>query len=112
MAIMIADPILLKNYPNDELFRLCRIDGKSDLFYELRLGEATVIALIDTIKSTAFSYWFKFVLVSYQNQQSGSFTVNGTVYVAGVTRERFIDMMMEKYPDHFEWLLFHPEHLK
>lgn len=109
---MIAGPILLKNYPNDELFRLCRMDGKSDLFYELRLGEVTVIALIDTVKSTACSYWFKFVLVSYKNKQSGSFTINGPVCAGDVTRERFIDLMIEKYPDHFEWLLFHPEHLK
>lgn len=26
-----------------------------------------------------------------------------------VTKEELIDMMSEKYPDHLEWLLFHPE---
>jgi len=27
------------------------------------------------------------------------------------SREHFIYGMMERYPDHFEWLLFHPEYL-
>lgn len=28
-----------------------------------------------------------------------------------VSREQFADYMMCNYPDHFEWLLFHPEWL-
>lgn len=28
-----------------------------------------------------------------------------------VSRERFIDFVSTSYPDHFEWLLFHPEWL-
>lgn len=28
-----------------------------------------------------------------------------------VTRENFVNHLMSNYPDHFEWLLFHPEFL-
>lgn len=42
--------------------------------------------------------------------------IGGTRYYVGgiskqVSREQFIDYIMQNYPDHFEWLLFHPEWL-
>mgnify|MGYP001559888864 CR=1 FL=1 len=109
---MISDPIIIKNYPDDELFQRCKRYGQLDLFYELHVGDATVIALIDTVKSNRGSYWFKFVLVSFPDKRSESYTVDGPVFIGDVTRERFIELMMERYPGHFEWFLYHPEHLK
>jgi len=111
-VVLISDPEVIRNYPDDKLFQRCRRNGKSDLFYKLCLGDATVIALIDTVKSNRTSYWFKFVFVSFPNKSSESYTVDGPVYIGDVTREQFIDKMMDRYPDYFEWLLFHPEYFK
>lgn len=41
-------------------------------------------------------------------------TIGETRYYVGdlskeVSREQFIDYIMQNYPDYFEWLLFHPE---
>lgn len=33
------------------------------------------------------------------------------IYNNGTTKERFVDYLLNNYPDHFEWLLFHPEWL-
>lgn len=33
------------------------------------------------------------------------------IYNNITTKERFVDYLLSNYPDHFEWLLFHPEWL-
>ena len=55
----------------------------------------------------------KFSIVGY-NSLKDYFIEGLTGQYAGaklVSKERFIDFVSANYPDHFEWLLFHPEWL-
>lgn len=56
------------------------------------------------VSPTYTSYHDKWSITSGKYR---SFAVNSRLLEAG----EFIDQLREKYPNHFEWLLFHPEWL-
>lgn len=93
---MIDDPILLTGGETDwysakasnkRFVRTVFPDTKENLaLYHFSETGADIFAIVEK-----HSYWIG-------NQQ--------------VTKETLLDLVMEKYPDHFEWLLFHPEWLQ
>lgn len=105
---MIKDPIRLPDYPDNRFLTKCREDGITDLFYRMEVGygpnKIDVIALMDVIRSTHFNYKFRFAVVTMEGLM---YRLDGPI----IGKEEFITTMMDLYPDHFEWFLFHPEFL-
>lgn len=105
---MIDEPIERTEYMDNSFFEACRAKGQRECFYRQSVDydkskPLCVIALIDTVNSSYHHYYFRFAIVVGQN----NYRFDGDL----VSKEEFIAGMIERYPDHFEWLLYHPEYL-
>lgn len=95
---MIDDPIVLPPHLEQSYYSAMDYSNKSGRrFIEINKGDLSAL------------YYF--------NNEDYVFGIisGGNRYVrpkyGPVTPEVFLDLIREKYPDHFEWLLFHPKWL-
>lgn len=104
---MIEDPIRLWN--SDRFKEICNQNIKKAIFaisangktlslmFVIGASDDFVFSPTETLWSTTIAYGYQsFYMISKRNNPS---------------REEFIDHLRESYPEHFEWLLFHPEWL-
>lgn len=108
---MIDEPIMLSHHPDHDFFVAQRSLGKTEIFViieEPNLGRLKAIYLFDAALSDASDYHVKFV----GNGKRNCYWGNGVIGSDNIiSREAFNIHVMDNYPDHFEWFLFHPEYL-
>ena len=105
---MIDDPIRLTCHPNHEFFVAQRAIGKTEIFViiEEPNGGLKAIYLFDAVLSDLADYHIKFV----GNPASRCWWAAGRIGAENIIKkEAFLLHVMDNYPDHFEWLLFHLE---
>jgi len=90
---MISDPIIGNNIPS--AFQM----------FESKLGRFSSVRLTDLDCDT---------LWSIGKWDSGTLGITRKYFISTigfVSAEEFVEMLMQRYPYHFEWFMFHPEWL-
>lgn len=85
-------------------------ERRDDLYFPIILNSRNnnLLVMLDGIGEKDI-LWGCSPSVSYCFVWDGSMSHGYRGYRTDITREELIDCIKEKYPDHFEWLLFHPE---
>lgn len=106
---MVDDPIALTCHPDNSFFIEARRQGKAEIFATITGNYINAIYLFDATRSNAAGYYIKFT----GNINDGSFWLDGTIRSDNIlSKEEFFNGIMERYPEYFEWFLFHPEWLR
>lgn len=93
------------NQPDEAFFRMAKRDEIDEVFYIQTEREGLIIVnFMDMTRSKIGHHHNIFATVSHANKTYYWF--DGKEIFA---KDEFIDLMMQNYPDHFEWYLFHPE---
>ena len=109
---MIGDPIEIQNYGWFSEFCSNNI-GKTILFGSREESNFKYVSYIrmDRDPGDAAKY-INFWLFRAERWKGNDYIELSYIFDdKDCSRTHFIDGMMERYPDHFEWLLFHPEYL-
>lgn len=102
---MIADPIRLAARDSESFYSLFSANPGKVMFIENNSGNSlfyVVSSMVDRDRLHTPKLWSINTLSLSFRYRIGDMPMS---------RERFCDGMKELYPDHFEWLLFHPEWL-
>lgn len=109
---MIDDPIKLnEDGPNSWNRLLPKFVGSTQFAIS---STGRCLYYCDVLKSRCEANCYKYHFAIYRNSTLNSFVIrndDGSIADFGVTKDQFIDALSDRYPDHFEWLLFHPEWL-
>ena len=107
---MVDDPIALTNHPDDSFFEKARCQGKTEIFATIINDGIKAIYLFDAVKSQRSSYHVLFAASVLGG--ADSFWANGRITGDNIlSREEFVSIIMDEYPDYFEWYLFHSKHM-
>jgi len=100
---VIEDPILLSGIINFETASIRSVKlGKSFVRTEY-LGSNLALYYFNPNGFSLFHIVLSHIVISPGHGN------HYAIYNNGSTKERFVDYLLNNYPDHFEWLLFHPE---
>lgn len=104
MVTMIDDPIVLSKEPEKKFFEDATRAGTNRVFYIQPDSDFLISNFIDINKSKPDRHYNVFATVTrhctyywFDNQT--------------VKKEKWLDLMMERFPEYFEWYLFHPEYM-
>lgn len=100
---MIDDPIKLTGFGPTSWYSL-RMDLRGQQLFAIS-ENGFALYFVDINNEGCYSHHFMTI-----PSRSSPFLIrdNGKVQ-SSLSREEFVDLMSKNYPDHFEWLLFHPE---
>jgi len=111
---MIREPFYSKYH--DVANAICELfdrhpERRDDLYFPIILNSKNnnnLLVMLDGPREKDI-LWGSSQSISYYFVWDGSMSLGYRGYRTDITREELIDYIKEKYPDHFEWLLFHPE---
>ena len=85
-------------------------ERRDDLYFPIILNSRSnnLLVMLDGTSEKDI-LWAAGPSISYYFVWDGSMSLGYRGYRTDITREEFIDYIKEKYPNHLEWLLFHPE---
>lgn len=100
---MIEEPEILVTEPDRNFFIMAKEEDLESFFYIQRGESYLILNMLDVERSDISNHYSIFATVIRSGKAYYWFDGKQT------TKEEWVDSMISDYPDHFEWILFHPE---